>query len=95
MNRQALAKAIAERVGISPKQADDALLAMTDIIGFEVMNDRSVHLVSFGHFVPMIRKPRESVHPRNPNERCHVDALRVIRFRPGLSLKKKVRLCQP
>lgn len=91
MNRRELAIQISKRVGISERQADDALLSMTKIIENEVTAGRYVQLVGFGKFFLAHRAPRVSVNPQNVNEKCMVGATRGIRFKPGAPLKKRLR----
>jgi nucleoid DNA-binding protein len=94
VNRTELAVHISKRVGISKKQAEHALLSMTQIIANEVRQGRDVRIVGFGKFCLTHRRPRVSVNPQNKSEKCMVGETRGIRFKPGLPLKKQIRLSE-
>lgn len=91
MNKAALSAAIADKVGITKKQAEEMLDAMVDIIIKGLKNDQEVTITGFGSFSSFVRKGREGVNPQNPAEKIQINPTKVARFKPGSTLKQAMK----
>lgn len=87
MNKAELAAAIAERVGLQKKTAEDVVAAFQHIITEELANDRSVTIAGFGTFSSRVRAGRIGVNPQNPSEEITIPPVRVPKFKAGKALK--------
>ncbi len=87
MNKAALSASIADKVGVTKKQAEEMLDAMVDVIIKELKNDGEVTITGFGSFSSFTRKGREGVNPQNPSEKIQINPTKVARFKPGSTLK--------
>ena len=91
MNKTELIAAIAERSGLSKKDAEKALTATLDTItGALVQGDR-VQLIGFGTFETKNRETRMGHKPPN-GEAVEIPAARLPRFKAGKALKDAVDL---
>ncbi len=91
MNKAELANKIAERVGITKKQAEDMLEAFTDITTQTLKAAGEVVLAGFGAFSARQRKGRVGVHPRRPTEKIDVPPVVVAKFKAGKNLKDALK----
>ena len=89
MNKVELIAQIAEKSGLSKKDAEKALAATVDAITEAVSNGDKVQLVGFGSFEV---KQREARMGRNPKtkEAIEIPAARVPVFKAGRALKDAV-----
>ena len=89
MNKTELIAAVAEKAGLSKKDAEKALNATVDAITEALVNGDKVQLVGFGGFET---KQREARMGRNPKtkETIEIPASRVPVFKAGKALKDKV-----
>ncbi len=95
MNKAALSAAIAEKVGVTKKQAEEMIDSMVDIIIKELQGEGEVTITGFGSFSSFIRKGREGVNPQNPSEKIQINPTKVARFKPGSTLKAAMKEAQP
>jgi integration host factor beta subunit len=77
---------LAQKMGISKKEADAVLKAVFGTIVESLSRGEKVELRGFGSFRVKNRKPRRSRNPKT-GEIVHVPAKRVPFFRPGKDLK--------
>lgn len=91
MNKATLADKIAERVGISRAQAEDAVNAFVDITVHELVNAGEVTLAGFGTFSARRRKGREGINPRKPEEKITIPSVIVAKFKAGKNLKDALK----
>ncbi|MEK7094969.1 MAG: HU family DNA-binding protein [Patescibacteria group bacterium] len=91
MNKTELANAIAERVGLTKKQAEDMIEVFMDIATSELVKGNEVALSGFGAFSARLRKARAGVDPRHPTERIQIPDVWVPKFRAGRSLKEALK----
>lgn len=91
MNKARLADAIAERTGLSRKQAEDCLEAFVDIVKETLMNKEEVTLAGFGTFMAKFRSSRMGVNPQSPSERIRVPAVVIPKFKAGKNLKDALK----
>ena len=87
MNKVELIAQIAEKSGLSKKDAEKALAATVDAITEAVSAGDKVQLVGFGSFEV---KQREARVGRNPKEAIEIPATRVPVFKAGRALKDAV-----
>lgn len=91
MNKIALANKIAEKVGVSKKEAEQMLDTMVDIIIESVNAGETVNLAGFGAFSARVRKGRIGVNPQNPSEQIEIPPVRVPKFKAGKTLKDALK----
>lgn len=86
MNRTELVAAMAEKAGVSKKDADNLLKAFIDTVEDAVKADDKVQLVGFGTFESRERAAREGKNPRT-GEKITIAALKVPAFKAGKAFK--------
>jgi DNA-binding protein HU-beta len=91
MNKAALSDAIAERTGLSKKQAEDFLEAFVATVTQTMVSGEEVTITGFGTFMPKHRSARMGVNPQNPTERIHVPAVIIPKFKAGKGLKDALK----
>ncbi|MBI4281175.1 HU family DNA-binding protein [Candidatus Uhrbacteria bacterium] len=91
MNKAELANKIAERVGITKKQAEDVLESFVEITIQTLKMGGEVVLAGFGAFSARQRKGRIGVHPRKPSEKITVPPVVVAKFKAGKNLKDALK----
>lgn len=89
MNKGELIDAIAEKAGVSKKDADQILTAMLETIQDTVSSGEKVTLIGFGTFEPRDRSAREGRNPKT-GETMMIPATRVPAFSAGKLFKEKV-----
>ncbi|MEH1777139.1 HU family DNA-binding protein [Nostoc sp.] len=89
MNKGELVDAIANKTGVTKKQADAILTAALEAIIEAVANGDKVTVVGFGSFDPRDRAAREGRNPKT-NEKMDIPATRVPGFSAGKAFKEKV-----
>jgi len=94
MNKTELRDALADKAGLSKKDADAALNAMfsTDrsgIIANELRQGRRVQITGFGTFEQRKRGARKGRNPQT-GEAIKIKASKYPAFKPGKSLKDHV-----
>lgn len=89
MNKGELVDAIADRAGVTKKQADVTLSAAVDAIIDAVSHGDKVTLVGFGSFEPRDRKARNGRNPQT-GKKLKIPATRVPAFSAGKLFKEKV-----
>jgi len=90
MNKQAVVSAIADKTGLSKKEAEMALVALLDIITDELQKKGTVAFTGFGTFSTSDRKARQGVNPAT-GEKIQIAATTVPKFKAGKSLKDAVK----
>lgn len=86
MNRKELVDAIADKAGLTKKDAEAALEAFTDAVVGELKSGGSVSLVGFGSFKVSDRAAREGRNPRT-GEKIKIAASKVPSFKAGKEFK--------
>ena len=89
MNRNELSAEIARRAGLSRKDAESAILTMTEIICERLAADEKVQLVGFGVFEAKHRPARKARNPKT-GESIQIGDRRTAMFKPGKALKQAV-----
>ncbi len=90
MNKAELVANIAEKSGLTKKDAEGALNAFMEVVQEALAKEEKVQLVGFGTFEVRHRKAREGRNPRNPEEVIQIPASKAPVFRAGKSLKEAV-----
>lgn len=88
-NKSDLAQAVAEKTGLSKKDAAAAVEAVLATVVEALKNRDKVQLTGFGSFETRTRKERKAKNMRT-REDIIVPASTVPAFRPGKSLKDAV-----
>lgn len=86
MNKSDLAKAVAEKTGLSRAQAGEAVDAAIEAIVGSVKGNDSVQIAGFGTFYAKHREAREVRNPRT-GETMMSKARTQAAFRPAAALK--------
>lgn len=86
MNKTELIAAVAEKSGMSKKDADTAVNAMIDTIVNTVANEEKVQIVGFGTFEIRNRSERQGRDPRT-NTPITIPASKVPAFKAGKAFK--------
>ena len=89
MKKSELIAAIAEKSGISKKDAEKALTATIDTIVETVANGDKIQLVGFGTFEQRQRNARTGIDPRTGNS-IEIAASKVPAFKAGQAFKTAV-----
>ena len=89
MNKTELIAAVAEKAGISKKDADNSVNAVLDVIVETLASDEKVQLVGFGTFEVRSRSARQGRDPR-PNSPITIPASKVPAFKAGKAFKDSV-----
>ena len=91
MNKAALAEAIADRTGLSKKQAESFLEQFVDVIEETLSRREDVTIAGFGTFMAKYRSARMGVNPQNPTERIEIPAVIIPKFKAGKGLKDTLK----
>ena len=86
MNKADLVAAMAEKTGLSKKDAEAALKAFTDIVAEELKKGEKIQLVGFGTFEVSERAARTGRNPQT-GEEMTIAASKSPKFKAGKALK--------
>ena len=89
MNKVELVASVAEKVGLSKKDAEKAVAAVLDSVVAAVAKGDKVQLVGFGTFEVRARAARTGRNPRT-NETITIAASKQPVFKAGKALKDAV-----
>lgn len=92
MNKIELAEKVAEKIGVTKKQAEDMLNAFEEVVTTTLTSGGEVTLTGFGTFMAKKREARMGVNPQKPGEKIHIPAVTVPKFKAGKSLKDALKL---
>lgn len=90
MNKTELVNAVAEKAGISKKDADKAVAAVVDSVVEALKAGDKVSLVGFGTFEVHQRNARTGLNPRT-KEKIEIPATKVPAFKAGATFKNAVK----
>lgn len=91
MNKSELIDVIAEKAGVTKKQADAVLTATIESIMETVSSGDKVTLVGFGSFEPRHRQAREGRNPKT-GDKMEIPATKVPAFSAGKMFKERVAI---
>ncbi|MDD7267304.1 MAG: HU family DNA-binding protein [Lachnospiraceae bacterium] len=86
MNKTELVAAMAEKAGLSKKDAEGALKAFTEVVADELKKGEKIQLVGFGTFEVASREAREGRNPKT-GETMTIAASKSPKFKAGKALK--------
>ena len=89
MNKTELIAAVAEKSGLTKKDAEKAVGAVRESVMESVANDEKVQIVGFGTFELRTRNERTGRDPRT-NESIVIPAAKVPAFKAGKVFKDTV-----
>ena len=89
MTKGQLADAVASKMGLSKKQAEETIDATFDVIAKTMIKDDKVNVPGFGIFRVSSRKAREGINPKT-GEKIHIPAKKAAKFRAAKALKEAV-----
>jgi len=90
MNKTELVAAIADKAGLSKKDAEAAVKAFIDVVSGAMKDGDKVQLVGFGTFEVSERSARTGRNPQT-GETIEIAASRTPRFKAGKALKDLVK----
>jgi DNA-binding protein HU-beta len=91
MTKQEFVDKIADKAGLSRRDAGKAVDAFLDTITETLRGKGDVSFTGFGKFSTSDRKERQGVNPRNPGEKVTIPAATVPKFSAGSQLKQAVK----
>ena len=89
MNKTELVAAMAEKAGLSKKDAEAALKAFTDTVAEELKKGEKIALVGFGTFEVSERAAREGRNPQT-GAPMKIEASKAPKFKAGKALKDAI-----
>jgi DNA-binding protein HU-beta len=91
VTKQEFVDAVAQRSGLSRREAGQAVDAVLETITDALTKRDQINFTGFGKFATSERKARMGVNPRNPGQKVHIPAATVPKFTAGSALKQAVR----
>lgn len=91
MNKAALAQMIADKVGVSKKEAESMVAAFVQIVMETLQNGGDVSIAGFGAFSAKMRAGRVGVNPQNPTQKIQIPPVTVPKFKAGKALKDALK----
>ncbi len=89
MNKKEMIEMVAKDVGLTKKQANQAVDSIFQGIEKELKKKKKVTLVGFGTFSVKKRKARRGINPQT-GEKIKIKASKVPHFKPGAKFKQSV-----
>lgn len=89
MNKTELVAAIAEKAGLSKKDAEGAVKAFTDTVAEQLKAGEKIQLVGFGTFEVAERAARTGKNPQT-GEAIKIPASKAPKFKAGKALKDMI-----
>ncbi|MFH1192336.1 MAG: HU family DNA-binding protein [bacterium] len=91
MNKAELINVIADKVGVSKREAEDMIETFVATVTSELKKDGEVTLTGFGSFSAKKRAARTGVNPQNPTQKIQIPAITVPKFKAGKALKDALK----
>jgi DNA-binding protein HU-beta len=91
MNKAELITRIADKVGVTKKQAEDMVESFVAIVTDTIRQGGEVTIAGFGAFMSKQRKGRTGVNPQNPSEKIQIPSVTVPKFKAGKGLKDALK----
>ena len=91
MTKQEFVDKIADKAGLSRRDAGKAVDAFLETITDTLKGGGDVSFTGFGKFSTSHRAARQGVNPRNPGEKVNIPAATVPKFTAGSQLKQAVK----
>lgn len=90
MNKQSIVDVVAEKIGVTKTQAEQAVDAFIDSIVSTLTKGEEVSIAGLGIFATKTRAARQARNPRT-GETIQVPSMKVPKFRPAKALKDAVK----
>jgi len=90
MNKAELVASVAEKAGLTKKDAEAAVTAFLTSVEGALGKGEKVQLIGFGTFEIRQRKARQGRNPRNPEQIIPIEASKAPVFKAGKALKESV-----
>ncbi len=90
MNKAELVEEVSGKTGLTKKETQNVINAVTETIGDTLSRGEKVTLVGFGTFQAANRKARRGINPQT-RESIQIPAKKVPKFAPGKGLREKVK----
>jgi len=94
MNYSELITALALRLQLPKTDVEKRLDETTAIITAELLNNNSISIMNFGTLEVKKRQERLSIHP-NTGKKLLVPPKLIIKYRPSVSLNKRIKELKP
>ena len=91
INKAELINQIADKVGLTKKQAEDTIVAFVDIVTNTLQSGGEVTIAGFGAFMAKTRASRMGVNPQSPTQKIQIPAVTVPKFKAGKGLKDALK----
>lgn len=95
MNKAELINIIAEKIGVTKKQAEDMVETFVDTVVQTLKKGEEVTIAGFGAFSAKRRAGRTGVNPQNPTQKIQIPAVTVPKFKAGKGLKDALKASAP
>ncbi len=89
MNKAELTAAIVKKTGFTKKDAEKAIVALTEVITETLASGEKVQIVGFGNFEVRERPGRVARNPRT-GEQIEIESSKAPVFKAGKALKDSV-----
>ncbi|MCI0479078.1 HU family DNA-binding protein, partial [Candidatus Uhrbacteria bacterium] len=86
-----LISVMAERVGVTKKQAEDMVETFVDVVIETLKKGGEVTIAGFGAFSAKRRAGRTGVNPQDPSQKIQIPAVTVPKFKAGKGLKDALK----
>lgn len=90
VNKDDIVDAVAEKTGQSKKNTEEMIDTLLDVITGKIRTGDKVTFTGFGSFSVSERKGRKGINPRT-GESIDIPAVKVPKFKAGMSLKQAVK----
>lgn len=90
MNKQELITSVAEKSGLTKKNAEAAVNAFMKSVEEALVTGDKVQILGFGTFETRVRKARLGRNPKMPTERISIPEGKGASFKAGKALKDAV-----
>lgn len=95
MNKAELLEKLAQKSGVTKKQAEDVLEAL-EVTTIETLKaGGEVTLTGFVTFLSRRRAARMGVNPQRPTEKIHIPEVTIPKFKAGKALKDALKQSAP
>jgi len=91
MNKAELAQVIADKVGVSKKEAEEMVASFVNTVTSTLQNGGVVSIAGFGAFSAKMRAGRVGVNPQNPSQKIQIPPVTVPKFKAGKGLKDALK----
>jgi len=91
MNKAELINVIAEKVGVTKKQAEDMVETFVTTVIQTLQKGDELTIAGFGAFSAKQRAGRTGVNPQNPTQKIQIPAVTVPKFKAGKGLKDALK----